>query len=99
MTGPVSVLELRSAGPTEADVERARAYAAGGLVLAFENTNAVARYAAGQAIVRDEAIDPDAAIAAIDAVTFDEVADAARRISTERAVACVGPHTADEFDG
>ena len=26
-------------------------------------------------------------------------ADAARRISTERAVACVGPHTADEFDG
>jgi predicted Zn-dependent peptidase len=91
--------ELRSDGPTEAEVERARAYAAGRLVLAFENTNAVARYAAGQAIVRDEAIDPDAAIAAIDAVTFDEVADAARRISTERAVACVGPHTADEFDG
>ena len=89
--------ELRSDGPTEAEVERARAYAAGRLVLAFENTNAVARYAAGQAIVRDEAIDPDAAIAAIDAVTFDEVADAARRISTERAVACVGPHTADEF--
>jgi predicted Zn-dependent peptidase len=91
--------ELRSDGPTEAEVERARAYAAGRLVLAFENTNAVARYAAGQAIVRDEAIDPDAAIAAIDAVTFDEVADTARRISTERAVACVGPHTADEFDG
>jgi predicted Zn-dependent peptidase len=90
--------ELRSDGPTEAEVERARAYSAGRLVLAFENTNAVARYAAGQAIVRDEAIDPDAAIAAIDAVTFDEVADAARRISTERAVACVGPHTADEFD-
>ena len=91
--------ELRSDGPTEAEVERARAYAAGRLVLAFENTNAVARYAAGQAIVRDEAIDPDAAIAAIDAVKFDEVADAARRISTERAVACVGPHTADEFGG
>jgi len=91
--------ELRRDGPNEAEVERARAYAAGRLVLAFENTNAVARYAAGQAIVRDESIDPDGAIAAIDAVTFDEVADAARRISTERAVACVGPHTADEFTG
>jgi predicted Zn-dependent peptidase len=91
--------ELRRDGPNEAEVERARAYAAGRLVLAFENTNAVARYAAGQAIVRDEPIDPDGAIAAIDAVTFDEVADAARRISTERAVACVGPHTADEFGG
>jgi predicted Zn-dependent peptidase len=91
--------ELRSDGPNEAEVERARAYAAGRLVLAFENTNAVARYAAGQAIVREESIDPDAAIAAIDAVTFDEVADAARRISVERAVACVGPHTTDEFTG
>ncbi len=91
--------ELRQDGPTEAEVERARAYSAGRLVLAFESTNAVARYAASQTIVHDEAIDPDAAIEAIDAVTFDEVAEAARRISTERAVACVGPHTADDFAG
>jgi predicted Zn-dependent peptidase len=67
-------------------------------VLAFENTGAVARHAASQAIVHRESIDPDEAIAKIDAVTFDEVVEAARRISTERAVACVGPHTADEFD-
>ena len=33
-------------GPREEEVERARAYAAGRRVLAFENTNAVARYAA-----------------------------------------------------
>ena len=46
------------------EVERARAYAAGRRVLAFENTNAVARYAANQRIVFDEDIDPDAAIAA-----------------------------------
>jgi predicted Zn-dependent peptidase len=91
--------ELRSEGPTEAEVERARAYTAGRLVLAFENTNAVARYAATQTIVRGEPIDPDGAIEAIDAVTHGEVAEAARGISEARAVACVGPHTADELGG
>ena len=65
-------------GPTEEEVERARAYAAGRRVLAFENTNAVARYAATQTIVFGEDIDPDDAIAALDAVTFDEVAEIAR---------------------
>ena len=64
----------RPTGPTEEEVERARAYAAGRRVLAFENTNAVARHAASQTVVFGEDIDPDAAIAALDAVTFDEVA-------------------------
>ncbi|HVE67247.1 MAG TPA: pitrilysin family protein [Solirubrobacteraceae bacterium] len=91
--------ELRADGPTTEEVERARAYAAGRLVLGFENTGAVARYAANQVIVRDETIDPDGAIAALDAVTYDEVAEAARSISVERAVACVGPHSAAEFGG
>jgi predicted Zn-dependent peptidase len=91
--------ELRSEGPREEEVERARAYAAGRLVLAFENTNAVARYAANQRIVRDEPIDTDAAIAALDATTFEEVAAVARSVSEERAVACVGPHTAADFGG
>ena len=57
------VAELRDDGPTEEEVERARAYAAGRRVLGFENTNAVARYAAGRAIVHHEDIDPDASIA------------------------------------
>jgi predicted Zn-dependent peptidase len=91
--------ELRTDGPTEEEFQRARAYNAGRLVLAFENTNTVARHAAGQAIVRGEAIGPDETIKAIDGVTYDEVVDAARRISTDRAVACVGPHTEDEFGG
>ena len=65
--------ELRSEGPTGEEVTRARAYAAGRLVLAFENSGAVARYAATQQIVFGESSDPDAAIAALDAVTFDEV--------------------------
>ena len=89
--------ELRNDGPTEEEVARARAYAAGRLVLAFENTNAVARYAASQSIVFGEPIDPDEAIAALDAVTFEEVREVAAGITEELAVACVGPHTADEF--
>ena len=92
------VQELHENGPTEEEVARARAYAAGRRVLAFENTNAVARYAANQAIVHDEPIDPDAAIAALDAVTFDEVVEVARAVDpAQAAVACVGPHEPGEF--
>jgi predicted Zn-dependent peptidase len=92
------VAELKTDGPTEEEVHRARAYAAGRRVLAFENTNAVARYAASQAVVYGEDIDPDKAIAALDAVTFDEVRAVADAIDPdELAVACVGPHEVDEF--
>jgi len=89
--------ELRDDGPTEEEVQRARAYSAGRLVLAFENTNAVARYAANQRIVFGEDIDPDAAIAALDAVTFDEVREVAAGVADNLAVACVGPHGVEEF--
>ncbi|HEX4483731.1 MAG TPA: pitrilysin family protein [Solirubrobacteraceae bacterium] len=89
--------ELRDDGPTEEEVARARAYAAGRLVLSFENTNAVARYAANQQIVFSQAIDPDDAIAALDAVTFDEVREVAAGVAENLAVACVGPHSVDEF--
>src|SRR5919109_1285112 len=90
MRGIVS--ELRTDGPNEAEFERARAYAAGRRVLAFENTNAVARYAATQSIVFGQDIDPDEAIAALDRTTFDQVAEVARGISEAVSVACVGPH-------
>jgi predicted Zn-dependent peptidase len=89
--------ELRDGGPTQEEVERARAYAAGRLVLAFENTNAVARFAANRSVVFGEAIDPDEAIAALDAVTFDQVREVAAGVADELAVACVGPHAAGEF--
>jgi len=92
------VAELAADGPRPDEAERARPYAAGRRVLAFENANAVARYAANQAIVFDEDIDPDAAIALLDEVTFDEVAQAARAVDPDAlAVACVGPHSVDEF--
>jgi predicted Zn-dependent peptidase len=89
--------ELRDDGPTEEEVHRARAYAAGRRVLAFENTNAVARYAANQKIVFGEDIDPDAAISELDAVTYDEVREVAEGVADNLAVACVGPHSAEEF--
>ncbi len=92
------VAELHADGPREEEVERARAYGAGRRVLAFENTNAVARYAANQSVVFGQSIDPDESITRLDEVSFDEVAEVARGIDPERlAVACVGPHTAAEF--
>jgi predicted Zn-dependent peptidase len=91
------VEELRTEGPSREEVERARAYAAGRRVLAFENTNTVARHAATQKVVYGQDIDPDAAIAALDSVTYEQVVDVARGISEQLSVACVGPHDQDEF--
>jgi predicted Zn-dependent peptidase len=91
------VTELRDAGPTESEVERARAYAAGARAIAFENTGAVARYAAQQTILHGEQPDPDAMIKLLDEVTLAEVADIAKRVPEELSLACVGPHTADEL--
>ena len=62
------VSDLRENGPAEEEVERARAYAAGARVLAFERSGTVASYAATQAIVRREEVDPDAAITLLDEV-------------------------------
>jgi predicted Zn-dependent peptidase len=91
------VTELRTDGPTEEEFERARSYAAGRRVLAFENTNAVARYAATQSVVFGQDIDPDEAIAALDRTTLADVEEVARGISEDASVACVGPHEEGEF--
>jgi predicted Zn-dependent peptidase len=92
------VSELREDGPTEAEVERARAYAAGARAIAFENTGAIARHAAQQTIVYGEDVDPDRTIELLDQVTFKEVRDAAARVADELSVACVGPHTVEELE-
>lgn len=91
--------ELRADGPRPEEFKRARAYAAGRRVLAFENTNAVARYAANQTVVFGEDSDPDRVIALLDEATIEQVAEVARGVSEEASVACVGPHTVDEFAG
>ncbi len=91
------VSELRENGPTEEEVERARSYASGARVLAFERSGAVASHAAGQAIVRREPVNPDAAIEAMDAVTFEEVVQVSAGIPDSPSIACVGPHDAEDF--
>jgi len=93
------VSELREHGPTEAEVERARAFAAGARTIGFENSGAVARHAAQQAIVHGESVDPDRVIALLDAVTYDEVRKVAAGVSDELSVACVGPHAVEELEG
>jgi predicted Zn-dependent peptidase len=93
------VTELREDGPTEGEVERARAYAAGARAIAFENSGAVARYGAQQTIVYDsDDVDPDSTIELLDAVTFDEVRTVAAGVPDELSIACVGPHTVQELE-
>jgi predicted Zn-dependent peptidase len=92
------VTELREEGPNEAEVERARAFAAGARAIAFENTGAVARHAAQQTIVYGEDPDPDRVIELLDAVTFEEVARVASSVPAELSLACVGPHTVEELE-
>ena len=89
--------ELRAQGPREEEVERARAFAGGRLVLGFENASAVASYAAQQSIIYGAEIDPDLVIDTVDSVTFDEVVSVASGISEELAIACVGPHPPSDF--
>jgi predicted Zn-dependent peptidase len=92
------VSELREQGPTRDEIERARAYAAGARAIGFENSGAVARHAAQQLIVYGEDVDPDRAIRLLDEVKYDEVVEAAALIEDRLAVACVGPHTVEEFE-
>jgi predicted Zn-dependent peptidase len=89
--------ELRTDGPREEEVERARSYAGGARVLRFENTGAVASYAAQQTILFGASIDPDDAIRALDETPYEAVAEVARDIPDSLAVACVGPHTTADF--
>jgi predicted Zn-dependent peptidase len=92
------VSELRDDGPSEAEVERARAYAAGARAIAFENTGAVARHAAQQTIVYGQEVDPDRVIELLDSVSFDEVREVAAGVADRLSVACVGPHTVEELE-
>src|SRR4030081_1663092 len=90
------VTELREQGPTESEVERARAYAAGARAIAFENTGAIARHAAQQTILFGETVDPDRTIALLDETTFDDVRTVAAAVADSLSVACGGPHKAAE---
>ena len=92
------VEELAADGPTEEEVERARAYAAGSTVLALEGTGAVARRAAGQKVTFGEIVSPEVVIEALDSVTYDEVREVAAGILGAPTVACVGRHEVADFE-
>jgi predicted Zn-dependent peptidase len=92
------VTELREHGPNDAEVERARAFAAGARAVAFENTGAVARHAAQQTIVDGEDPNPDRVIELLDAVTVQEVREIAAAVPEQLSLACVGPHTVEELE-
>jgi predicted Zn-dependent peptidase len=92
------VNELAADGPTPGEVERARAYAAGSLVLALERTSAVASRAADRRITFGEDGSPEDAVDALDAVTEEDVHAIAEVISGTPTVACVGPHPTSDFE-
>ena len=90
--------ELAAEGPTDEEIERARAYAAGSTVLALEGTNAVAARAAAQKVTFGEIASPEESIAALDAVTSEGVREVASTLADAPAVAGVGPHEAADFE-
>jgi predicted Zn-dependent peptidase len=92
------VTELRVDGPSDSEIERARAFAAGARAIAFENTGTVARHAAQQVIVYGEDPDPDRTIRLLDDVSDEEVREAARGVADKLSVACVGPHRVEEIE-
>ncbi len=91
------VNELATEGPVAGEVDRARSYAAGSLVLALERAMSVARRAADRKLTFGEAPSPEEAVEALDAVTEADVREIAGRISGAPAVACVGPHQVESF--
>jgi predicted Zn-dependent peptidase len=92
------VRDLATNGPTQEEVERARAYVAGSTVLSLEGSGSVARRAAAHKVTFGEVVSPESHVAALDAVTPGEVLEVARGIGGPPVVACVGPHDAADFE-
>ena len=90
--------ELAADGPTEEEVERARAYAAGSTVLALEGEQRGRAPRGGAQVTFDEVVSPEVQVAALDAVTYDEVREVARGSPAPPVVACVGPHEVADFE-
>lgn len=91
------ITDLRLSGPTDAEVERARTYAAGQFVIACESSGVVARHAVKHAVVFGEDPDHRRTVAALDAVTPESVAAVARSLQDQPSIACVGPHDPQEL--
>ena len=80
------------------EFERARASAAGRRALALENSTAAARQLAEELVVHGSDIEPADAIASLDSVTHAEVTAVAEAVDGDCSLACVGPHSATDFE-
>ena len=82
-----------------AEIERARSAAAGRRALALENSTLAASQLAEEQIVHGREITPTEIVAALDEVRDEEVAEVAAAVIGPPSIACVGPHSANEFAG
>ncbi len=82
---------------SEEEIDRARSAAAGRKVLAFQRTATVAQHAALEHVVFGAEMDPDKEIEGLDSVDANAVIQVARSMAVEPAVACVGPHSIEDF--
>lgn len=87
--------DLRTNGPTEEQVHRAKAYLAGSMVRALESSNSVATSTTRQLLLHQQLIEPDQLVANIDAVSYDAVKEMAAALTGDPAIGLVGPHDAD----
>ncbi len=92
------VVELAAGAIGAEEIERARSAAAGRRALAFENSTVAASQLAEEHVVHDHQTDPASVIAGLDDVDDAEVAAVAAAITGPPSIACVGPHSAADFD-
>ncbi|MGB7406582.1 MAG: insulinase family protein, partial [Pacificimonas sp.] len=64
----------------QAELDRARALAKSGLLMALESCEGQAGYVARQVLVHGRTVEPSEVVAEIDALTLDQVRDAGRAI-------------------
>jgi predicted Zn-dependent peptidase len=84
---------LRQETVPEAELNKAREYVKGRLVLGLEDSSAVSAWYGRQALLFDEMLTPDDVLAAYDAVTAEDVQRLARTLFTSDQVCmtAIGP--------
>lgn len=93
------VAEMVGGGISAEEIDRARSAAAGRLALSLENTTVAARHLAEEQILHGHIAVPDELIAGLDDVQPAEVEAVAAAMKDPPSVACVGPHSREDFGG
>ena len=89
--------QLAAGGPSDDEFDRARSAAAGRRALALENTTTAAIHLAEELLLHGHETDLTEAVESLDAVQLDDVAAVAAATAGAPAIACVGPHAAEDF--